>query len=270
MFKKLTTAVAVALLAASCARAGIIDLTTAGSSGTANGATFVWTNLDTTGSGLIDSFVRVQGDGTEAGYNTDGTLEFQTKPGGFTHSLLLAGVPIFTDPTTGVKYLEFLLDINESGSGNAPLLSLNDLVIYQGNAPNLTGYDQTNPATNLGGNAIKKFDLDSGPDGDTTVEMNYDLNPGSGRGDVFVYIPLSFFDLSDAAHPYLYLYSKFGNANQSNDGFEEWAISANGEPIGPGPQPQAVPEPGTMTLALSGLVGFGVAGLRRFRRRVVA
>jgi len=66
--------------------AGMTDLTTAGSSGELNGALFIWTDLDrsSTGTGVIDSFVIIQHDGVEQGYNTDGTLEFDTKEPGHT------------------------------------------------------------------------------------------------------------------------------------------------------------------------------------------
>ena len=54
------------------------------------------TSLGAAGSGVFSSFVRVQADGTEAGYNTDGTLQFDTKSGSFTHSMLLSNIPVVT------------------------------------------------------------------------------------------------------------------------------------------------------------------------------
>ncbi len=59
-----------------------LDLTAAGSAGQVNGAQFRQTDAQPTGTGLINSFVRIQGAGVEAGYNTDARpLQFQEKGG---------------------------------------------------------------------------------------------------------------------------------------------------------------------------------------------
>lgn len=59
-----------------------IDLTAVGSTAEINGAVFLqWDPDDSAGSGTFNSFLRIQGDTTEQGYNTDGTLEFETKGG---------------------------------------------------------------------------------------------------------------------------------------------------------------------------------------------
>ena len=54
------------------ANAEMVDLSTAGSSGEINDALFVWTNFNSTGTGVIDPFVRIKtNDPVEEGYNTD-------------------------------------------------------------------------------------------------------------------------------------------------------------------------------------------------------
>src|SRR3989442_1746946 len=73
--RKLWFASAIAILAiAGPAVATTVDLTTAGSSGTLNGALFQQTDPIPTGTGVIDSFVRVSAanQDIEQGYNTDG------------------------------------------------------------------------------------------------------------------------------------------------------------------------------------------------------
>lgn len=84
---------------------------------------------------------------------------------------------------------------------------------------------------------------------------------------MFLYIRDDAFNVADS--PYVILYSQFGKPpgdNGSSDGFEEWAVL---RPEGSTPA-SPVPEPGTMALALTGALGFGLAGFRRFRRRPTA
>src|SRR3989338_1858801 len=102
-----------------------LDLSAAGSSGFVNGAFFSRTVAQGSGTGNIDPFVRIQENGSEKGYNTDGTLEFDTKPGTWTHSLLLSSVPIVN--IVGTAYYEFLLDAAEP-SGNS--LTIDTLTFY--------------------------------------------------------------------------------------------------------------------------------------------
>src|SRR5258708_4777312 len=58
-----------------------------GNSGSINGALYVWTDHQPTGTGVIVPFVRIQRKGTEQGYNTSGSpLPFDEKdPLNFTH-----------------------------------------------------------------------------------------------------------------------------------------------------------------------------------------
>jgi hypothetical protein len=195
--------------------ATVVDLTTHGATGAANGALFQQCDAQPTGTGVIRSFLRVQATGTEQGYNTDArplTLDENKSPQ-FTRSLSLSQVPVVT--IDGVAYRQFLLDINQSSK--SPLLSLDELRLYVGATPTVTGYDAT--AHTLGG-LDPVFDLDAG--GDVTVQMNYRLNSGSGAGDVFVLVPDAAFANAPAGG-FLYLYSKFSGGNA---GFEEWAVKS--------------------------------------------
>src|SRR5947209_2145212 len=123
------------LVLAGQARAGIIDLTTAGSSGfDANHIGFFQQmTQQPTGTGVIQSFVRVNPGGSpdfERGYNTSGRpLQYDenTSPM-YTRDLLLSDVPTVTG-LSGIVYRVFLLDINQTNS--SPLLNLNEIQIFQ-------------------------------------------------------------------------------------------------------------------------------------------
>jgi len=189
-----------------------LDLSTHGAVGSVNGAVFTQYDAQPTGSGVIQSFVRVQGTGNQAitqGYNTDARpLQFdENKSQVFTRSLKLSDVPVVN--IGGVNYREFLLDINQKAS--SPLLSLDELRLFSGNAGNLTGYSTTNHQ--LPG-ASSVYSLGDG----NWILLNGRLNQGSGKGDMVAAIPDSAF-----TGQYVYLFSKFGVNVAGNGGYEEWA-----------------------------------------------
>ncbi len=200
--------------------------------GTINGAIFQRFNPEmSTGTGLIGTFVRIQGKGVQEGYNTDGTAEFDTKSSLWTSSLLLSDVALVL--IDGVNYRGFLLDINQS-EGSRSLLSLDELKVYLEPSGGLTGY----PA----GFGLPIYDLDAGED--SWVKLDTGLaGSGSGSGDMLALIPDSVFVGSGQ---YVYLYSKFGMNESCNGGFEEWATQ--------------VPEPGTLFF-----LGLGAVMLRKKR-----
>lgn len=216
-----------------------LDLTTAGSSGTIGPAIFEQYSPQPTGTGKIRSFVRISTNQLmEQGYNTDARpLEFdENNSPQFTRSLPLSDIPVFN--ICGTDYWQFLLDINQTVPNS--LLSLDKLEVYLGNAGNLTGY----PA--LG---TLYYDLDSFSD--NRILLDYNLNSGSGSGDMLAYIPVP--DSLPVGANYLYLYSMFGHSDLSafgnNAGFEEWAVR--------------IPAPGAILL---GGIGVGFVGWLRRRR----
>jgi hypothetical protein len=225
-----------------------LDLSTAGSSGFVNEAFFQQTDAQPTGSGYIHSFVRLSTNRPiEQGYNTDGRkLEFdENNSPQFTRSLLLNSVPIVNK--NGTLYREFLLDINQRAGLPRGLLSLDTIEVYLADRGDMLGY---------AGWGTPIFDLDQPTD--NWVLLNYNLNPGSGVGDVLVYIPNALF----AGGNYVYLYSCFGasegSAYPNNAGFEEWAVRKL--------DPAVVPVPAPGALLLSGL-GLSLVGTLRLRRR---
>ncbi len=235
-----------------------LDLTTANASGSANGGFFQQVPVQPTGSGVIDSFVRIQQTGTEEGFNT-GVSKLaldNLNQGGttFNKDIQLNSVPLVN--LGGTDYYQFLLDINESQGGqdqSKGLISLFELEIWTRSTPIIDFAGNKGVLTDLtGSGATKKWDLDFGGDGDSVIELDSNLNPGSGKGDMFAYIPAS--SLGNDGSSYVYLYSKFGSPFQDSDGgFEEWSTV----------QRTNVPDGGA-TVALMGLALGGLSLSRRF------
>ncbi len=242
--KTLAAALTLALLAVSPAMATTVNLTNPGDQAVINGALFYLTDPNPTGTGTIQSFLRIQHNGSEEGYNTDvdnqGDFQFDEKYGNFTHSITLESVGRVSFDGGQTYYREFMLDAAESDG----YLVLTDLKLYLEPVGNLLDWPDSF------GDPL--WDLDTAT-ADNTVNLT--IQPGNGRGDLYIYIPDSLF-ADDPDNPYLYLYSRFENTSGS---FEEWSTQAT--PDDPD-QPPVVPEP--MTLSLLGL-GLGLGALMRRR-----
>lgn len=245
--------VAMCAVTAGVAPAATLDLTTAGSSGFINGGYFTTADNHSTGTGLINPFVRIKGNDIIEGYNaslSNADLMPNVLTGNFTKDIQLSAIPQVTLADTKTYY-EFLLDINQTGSH--PLLSLDKIQLYT----RPTAMTDASTLALLTGSATKRWDLDLGLDGDSKLLLDYSLNEGSGSGDMYAYIPISAFG-NAAQSDYLYFYSMFGATGDpyaENDGHEEWAVRTPGTP-------RRVPDGGS-TIALLGMALLGLGGARK-------
>ncbi len=231
------------LLPVASAYGETLNLQTVGARGYIGGSIFMQGDLETsTGTGVIDSIVRIQATGTEKGYNTNGQNPFDTDSS-YCKAIQLSAVPIAY--FGGVAYREFMLDINQNLGGISEYLSLDQLAIFVESSASID--ETTGPYPANFSNCIYSLDAIE----DSCILLDASISSGSGQGDMFAYIPSSLFGTNYTK--YIYLYSEFGQAASSNDGFEEWAIGVGGA---------INPEPATLSLLALG----GVALLKRRRK----
>lgn len=258
----------------------VIDLTTVGTQATVNGAIFIVGATATSGTGLIDSFVRIQAHGsntTESGYNTSnyanqpelGPLDMLS--GSFTHDLTLGSLATNIVTLNHRTYYEFLLDTNQNRAANTNgnLISLDKLEFFRGpsstntqtcttptsGSGSNTAYvagTGTAPGTLCGLSAVYSLDTVST---DYSIKLDSSNYAGSGQLDMFVLVPTALFGSTSTDK--VYLYSKFGELEAANAGFEEWSRKRSGT--------FTVPIPGTALLFGAGLLGMGA-----MRRRIRA
>src|SRR5262249_15772591 len=103
----------------------------------------------------------------------------------------------------------------------------------------------------------ERYDLDTGED--SWIVLNYDLASGSGQGDMVMFVPVSNFAGAPSG-TYVYLFTRFGDHETSDDGFEEWA-AVTGPVAAPGP----VGGGGGGGGGVGGVVGRGTGGGRSGR-----
>jgi hypothetical protein len=250
--------------AASRAAVTVLDLTAANVSGqvTVGDTIFERTDIQPTGTGVIDSFVRIQPTGNKdvgQGYNTDyRPLQFdENNSPQFTRSLPLS--ELSTTTINGKTYYRFLLDINEPNDKSAGLISLDKVELYLGNAPDLHNYA---PGSGFGANANLIYNMDALQD--VSIKLDANLNHGSGSGDMWMYVPTTDFT---GPNQFVYLFSHFGDVYGMAGGFEEWATVS--DPVKAPPPPTTVPLPSGAAAGAAGLIGL-LASLRRHKTRATA
>src|SRR5437764_1073537 len=196
--------------------ATVVDLTGSNESGSINGAQFVFTTPQPTGTGVIQPFLRVENTPTEQGYNTSGGTPFDDKAGPWTHDLTFGSLQNTQVTLGGASYFKLLLDDEPGGSKS--LISLDQLQFYTSKV----GSQRT---SNVGSLGTLRYTLSSGD----SVILDASRNHGSGSGDMYAYIPTSDF-AGTKTSDFVYLYAHFGNTDNSQAGFEESAL-VNAAPI---------------------------------------
>jgi hypothetical protein len=252
-------------LTAQPAKAGYLNLTASGSSGSfatdSSGGTAIFTQGSVgSGTGVFPAFVQLQAQGqanTVQGYNTTANNVFATASSDqHNHELLFSSLAVVT--VNGNDYFQFSLDINENRNDTDRYLSLDALQIYTSGTPNQS-------TTNVSTLGTLKYDIGAS----NGVLLDFFLEAGSGKADMTVLIPV--FQLG-AGEQFVYLYSAFGAVGTNppagappgdygtSDGFEEWGAKLGGG----GGGGSVVPAPAGLILLASAVP---VLAFRRLIRR---
>jgi hypothetical protein len=238
-----------------------------------NGALFRDPSVDgSAGSGTFRDLYRIspangQANVIEQGYNRPGVMNTDV-PNGFDPYLKFGDL---IQDAAQTSYI-FVIDINESKGGSESYLSLDDFKVWVGGTtdPNPLPGTLSDMMTSLGAPAY-----DMNPSGQQNFAMlDAELSTGSGGGDVFIFIPKSYFPQNADPNRNIYIYTKMGSytgAPGFGAGSTQEQVSIPGKSIVGNTASNVstigtglanIPEPSTCTALLTA----GLLGLRRRRR----
>ncbi|MEN8264296.1 MAG: PEP-CTERM sorting domain-containing protein [Nitrospirota bacterium] len=253
------------VVSVSAAQATTIDLTLGkGTTVTYDGARFhEFDDPDQTtvssGTGVIDPFLTIQRKTWEHSFNSDYFAVLDATRPKWNHSLQISDLIEYNS-----GWYEFLLDINEP-KNDTSVITQHELEVYI--VPNSVGGSLTeleNGLTGLRDVGDLIWDLDRLED--SVIEHDYKIWQGSGQNiDSSFELPTTLFS-GYSLDDYVYLYALFGGKatnsflgdnNTSEAGFEEYVLREGRT---------AIPEPGTLFLLGSGLLGITVFR-NKFRKK---
>lgn len=177
------------------------------------------------------------------------SLKNTTKEG----TVAFSDIPYFTFGDT--QYFQFVYDMQETGETGSLLLSIDDIILSV-DGVNLWNYDNA---------AFGSIILNS-------VEDSHTSTPLGNGGDMELYVPVAHFTGLALTGSSLLKFTV--TQSQSDNGPDEWVVLGSGSFFGPddsigdddnGGGQAVVPEPSTLVLLGSGLLGLFYAGRKRNR-----
>lgn len=218
---KLVALCAAFVLTTTATQAAVLDLGSSGE-GFLGGAYFATTDIQPTGTGVVDPFLTIQNSPWEQGYNSStGNFDTKREPQ-WNHEIQFQDLRITT--IGDVDYFGFVVDINEPNGNGTNSISLNGLKIWTSST--LQDSTSTNGQGIFNGSLGNLvFDLGNG-----NTLLYTDQQSGSGSGDINIFIPVSLFE-GVALTDYVYMYQRWGNTDFTEGGYEETWIRSGVAPI---------------------------------------
>jgi hypothetical protein len=208
-----------------------IDLRTAGSEAVLAGGAIahrmdgVWNNANGSeahGTGALQTYLTVQNDGVERGYNTDfRPVQFNaSSDANQTRALPLANVPVVT--VDGQEYREFVLNVDQIDANGDRQLSVDEIQIFTSTVNNLRNYSNANNTLRAGSlveSPIWSLDALDGSTNDW-LQVRAKANTAA-TGELALLIPN---DLFAPGETFVYIYSRMGVNRDANQGAEQWGV----------------------------------------------
>ncbi len=207
----------------------------------------------TAGTGNFDTFLRLNGNPVEQGYNTSASGVMDNQSGKWTHDLQVGDLSLVQD-LTGRYLVSLGMDLNEPNGAESRYQSLDAFQVYV--SP--FGSQSVTDPTKLG---MLIYNMDAVQDNALLLDVSRNSAGGSGRSDLNIYLDLSLF-AGVKQSDYVYFYVKMGGVGlgqapqypnlsfQNDGGFDELRRDYSLQSIA------SVPEPSAALLALLGMVAF--------------